>query len=273
MIDLYRQHLISTGTTSGTIGIYLSKLRALQRFLGDINAATLTDLESFLAHQREHLGRKPETLKSYRSAFRSYYQWAHKRGHITTNPALELGAVRIPKSVPLLATDEAVQLGLIGAPLDERFMILAGRMGCLRLSEIATLRTKHRLGNIFRVTGKGGRTRNVPINSTWMPAVLEIERHGADYYLPGKFGGHMHQTTIEKKIQARTGFNPHALRHAGATAAYEATRDLRAVQELLGHSSLATTERYLHTSLRGIIAAAEGTAFSDPFSIRDQVAA
>jgi site-specific recombinase XerC len=274
LIDAYRQHLLSTNTARGTIGIYLSKLRTLERSIGNLNAASLDDLERFLAHQSEHLHRKPETLKSYRSAFRSYYQWAHKRGHVTTNPAEDLDSIRIPKSVPLLATDDAVQLGLIGAPLDERFMILAGRMGCLRLTEIATLRPRHRVGHIFRVTGKGGRTRNVPINGTWMPTVLELERVAdLDYYLPGKFGGHLHQTTIEKKIQARTGFNPHALRHAGATAAYEATRDLRAVQELLGHSSLATTERYLHTSLTAVIAAADGTAFADPFTVPARVAA
>lgn len=273
MIDNYRQHLLSIGTASGTIGIYLSKLRTLERRIGTLDTATIYDLEAFIANQASQLQRKPETLKSYRTAFRSYYSWAYKRGIIACNPAADLDSIRIPKSVPLLATDDAVQLGLIGAPLDERHMILAGRMGCLRLSEIAGLRAKHRVGRVFRVTGKGGRTRNVPINGTWMPIVLELERNGVDYYLPGKFGGHIHQTTIEKKIQARTGFNPHALRHAGATAAYEATRDLRAVQELLGHSSLATTERYLHTSLKAVIAAAEGTAFADPFASLTRIAA
>lgn len=273
MIEEYRRHLLSTRTAAGTVGIYLSKLRSLERFVGELHGVTIDDLEAFLADQTERLGRAPETIKSYRTAFRSYYKWAHKRGYIASDPAAELDSVRIPKSVPLLATDEGVQLGLVGAPLEERHMILAGRMGGLRLSEIATLRPKHRVGRIFRVTGKGGRTRNVPINGTWMPVVAELEKRGTDYYLPGKFGGHLHQSTIEKKIQARTGFNPHALRHAAATAAYEATRDLRAVQELLGHSSLATTERYLHTSLRAVIAAADGTAFADPFDIRERVAA
>jgi len=62
----------------------------------------------------------------------------------------------------------------------------------------------------------------------------------------------MHRVAVERRIQRATGWNPHSLRHVGATAAYEATGDLRAVQEFLGHASLATTERYLHTSLAKI---------------------
>lgn len=259
MLDEYVMHLDATKHAAGTITIYLSNLGVLRREIGDLNSATLADLEGFLA-RRSHLF-KPETLKSFRTAFRSYYKWARRRGYIAEDPTVDLDPIRVPKTVPLLADDESVQLGLISAPLDERHMILAGRMGCLRLSEITHLHTSDRHGSIFRVTGKGGRTRNVPINATWMPVVLAIERQHDGYYLPGRWGGALHITTVARKIQRRTGFNPHALRHAGATAAYEATHDLRAVQELLGHSSLATTERYLHTSLKAVVAAAEGTAF------------
>lgn len=179
------------------------------------------------------------------------------------NPAAELDPVRVPKAAARLAPDDDVQLSLIGAPLDEQHMILAGRMGCLRLSEITGLHMSMRTGRVFRVPGKGGKIRNVPINSVWWPVVLEIERtRPYGFYLPGRYGGAVHKSTVGKKIQRRTGWNPHALRHAGATAAYRATGDLRAVQELLGHESLATTERYLHTGLDEVTAAAEGTVFT-----------
>lgn len=260
MLDQYRTHLLSMNLSMGTVATYVSKLATLKHALGDIDRATASDLETFLAARHETL--KPETLKSYRSAFRSYYQWAHHIGRTATNPADELMPIRIPKTVPLLAPDESVQLGLIAASLDVRHMILAGRMGCLRLSEIANLHMDNRVGSVFRVTGKGRKTRNVPINDDWMPTVLAIERQrSSGYYLPGLYGGAIHTTTVYRKIEERTGFNPHALRHAGATAAYESTHDLRAVQELLGHASLATTERYLHTSLTAITAAANGTRF------------
>lgn len=257
----YINHLIAAGYTTGTINIYLSKLRSLERATGRLDGITTTELEWFLAR---HQADKPETRKSYRSAFRSYYQWVTDTTG-APNPAAKLPPVRVPKTVPLVALDQPVQYGLISATTAERQMILAGRMGCLRLTEIATLHMGHRHGQMFRVTGKGGRTRNVPINDTWFPVVLELERdmpHG--YYLPGRFGGHMHISAVADHIKQRTGYNPHALRHAGATAAYEATGDLRAVQELLGHSSLATTERYLHTSLAAVTLAAQGTAFKAP---------
>jgi integrase/recombinase XerC len=254
----YINHLIAGGASMGTIKTYRSKLRSLEMSVPDINAATLADLERFLALRVA----KPETRKSFRSAFRSYYHWAHRQGIISSDPAADLPAVRIPKTVPLLAPDDVVQLGLLTAPLEEQQMILAGRMGCLRLSEIANLHMGSRHGAILRVTGKGGKTRNVPINDTWLPVILELERtNQRGYYLPGRWGGAISTSAVYRKIEARTGYNPHALRHAGATAAFEATHDLRAVQELLGHASLATTERYLHTSMEAVTRAAQGTAF------------
>ena len=77
---------------------------------------------------------------------------------------------------------------------------------------------------------------------------------------PGRFGGHMHPQSLNKVITRVTGCNPHSLRHAAATAAYEGTHDLRAVQEFLGHSSLETTQRYLHVRADQIRAAASATS-------------
>lgn len=258
LLNAYANYLLAAGLASGTITVYISNLRAFRR---DLRAVTLAELEAFLADLKRH-GRRPETIKSFRTSFRSFYQWAYKRGVVAADPTIDLRGVHIPKTVARLAPDDAVQYGLLTAPLDEQQMILAGRMGCLRLSEITNLHMRDRHGDIFRVCGKGGKTRNVPINDTWMGVVLELERtmpHG--YYLAGRFGGAVHPSTVSKKIHGRTGYNPHALRHAGATAAFEATHDIRALQELLGHESLATTERYLHTSLEAIRRAANGTEF------------
>jgi site-specific recombinase XerD len=69
----------------------------------------------------------------------------------------------------------------------------------------------------------------------------------------------MHPQSVNKIITRVTGWNPHSLRHAAATVAYEGTHDLRAVQELLGHSSLATTERYLHVRVDQVRAAVNAT--------------
>lgn len=259
MLNRYHNHLLAIGLGEGTAALYCRRIEGFARFTPDVLDADLGDLERYLAQHR-HLA--AETRKSMRTALRSFYQWALREDLINADPTVKLEGVRIPKTVPLLAPDDALQFGLLTAPLDEQQMIYAGRMGCLRVSEIASLHMSSRHGDVFRVLGKGEKMRNVTINSDWMPVVLQLERelpHG--YYLPGRWGGHLHITTIEKKVSSRTGYNPHALRHAGATAAFESSGDLRAVQELLGHASLATTERYLHTSLRAVRRATDGAAF------------
>lgn len=259
MLTAYRNHLLAAGRGVGTATVYINRLEAFARTCPLLEATT-ADLERFLAERRTTLA--AETRKSYRSAFRSFYTWAHATGRTTHNAALALPTIRIPATIPRIAPDDAVQYGLLTAPPDERAMILLGRLACLRLSEITSLHMRHREHDLLRVTGKGEKQRLVPINDQLMDALLDLENtQPRGYYLPGRYGGHQHISTVGKKITLRTGSNPHALRHAGATAAFNATHDLRSVQLMLGHSSLATTQRYLHVGMDAVRAAAAGTAF------------
>lgn len=262
MLNKFSNHLLAAGLGPSTVEMYVGRIKFFANTYPDLLGVTTQDLEDYLAARRHQAA---NTRKAFRTSWLAFYAWAKKEHLIEANPVLELRAVRVPKTVPLLAPDDVLQYSLLAASLEEQYMILAGRMGCLRLSEISGLHMSDRQGDVFRVTGKGEKQRNVPINDDWMPVVLKLEADlERGYYLPGRFGGHLHVTTVAKKIRIRTGYNPHALRHAGATAAYEATKDLRAVQELLGHESLATTERYLHTSLTAVRVAAAGTAFTRP---------
>lgn len=105
----------------------------------------------------------------------------------------------------------------------------------------------------------------VPANDDLLDALFKLERtHGDGYYFPGRYGGHMHPQSVNKIITRKTGWNPHSLRHAGATAAYLATGDLRAVQMLLGHSSIATTQRYLNIGIDSVRRVAAATVFTEP---------
>lgn len=260
MLNEFSNHLLGAGLNPSTINMYVGRVEYFALTHPDLLGVTLKDLEDYLAARRHQ---RANTRKSFRSAWRAFYAWAKREGLIEENPTLELPTIRMQKSVPLLAPDEALQYSLIAAPLEEEHMIMAGRMGCLRLSEICGLHMSNRQGDVFRVLGKGEKQRNVPINDDWMPSILKLEAEVEfGYYLPGRFGGHVHVSTVYRKISTRTGYNPHALRHAGATAAFEATKDLRAVQELLGHESLATTEIYLHTSLKAVRAATDGNRFA-----------
>jgi site-specific recombinase XerD len=241
--------------------MYLNRLEVLNRHHPDLLTVTTAELEHFLAVRRDT--HAAESRKAFRSAFRSFYSWALEAGYIDLDPAARLHSVRIPVTVPRIAQDDVVLLSLLNAPADERAMILLGRLACLRLSEITNLHTRHREGDVLRITGKGEKQRLVPINLELFAALLTLEHaHGDGYYFPGRYGGALHLTTVGRKITMRTGTNPHALRHAGATAAYRATNDLRAVQLLLGHSSLATTQRYLHVGMDAVRRAADGTAFT-----------
>lgn len=256
--DEYIAAMRASGLAPTTIRLRVEHIHQLERIHPRIFAVTERDLEAYMASKYNQAA---ETRKSIRSSLNKFYKWATKAGYVTVNPTLDLDPIHVPRLIPKLAPDDDVQVALIGATPHETGMILLGRLACLRLTELTTLHANHRENDLLRVTGKGSKQRMVPINDALMPVLLELERiNGGGYYFPGRFGGHMHPQAVHKIIIRRTGWNPHSLRHAGATAAYRATRDLRAVQELLGHSSLKTTERYLHVGLDEVRAAAAGTA-------------
>ena len=260
MMKEFKNHLLAAGRGVGTVEMYIGRIEQFARAYPNLLEVTTIDMELFLAERRSTLA--AETRKTYRSALLAFYTWAQSTGRLDHNPASALRSVHVPATVPRIAADDAVQYALLTAPPDEAAMILLGRLACLRLSEITTLHTRHREGDVLRITGKGERQRLVPVNDQLDVALIKLERaQGAGYFFPGRYGGAQHISTIGRKITTRVGSNPHSLRHAGATAAYRATGDLRAVQLLLGHSSLATTQRYLHVGMDAVRAAAAGTAF------------
>lgn len=256
----YRVSLLSAGKSLGTVEQRVQHMRRLaveHRRLTDVQPI---DLETFLARRR--LTHAAETRKSIRSSFQSYYRWAHKRGIVSVDPAIDLDPISIPRTIPRVAADADLQLALITADDHERAMIFLARFACLRLNELTTLHTRQREGDLLRIIGKGEKERLVPANDDVMHALTILEREqGAGYYFPGRMGAHMHPVSVGKIIKRRTGWNPHSMRHAGATAAYRATGDLRAVQEFLGHASLATTQRYLHPILDDVRKVAASTGF------------
>lgn len=264
MLNAYRASLAAAGLSQGTIAQRVRHIEQLATH-HDLLAVTETDLINWLAARRDT--HSAEARKSMRSSFRRFYKWAHKNGLIEHDPSIDLEPVRVPKTVARIAPDSDIQAALITADLHTSAMILLARYACLRLSEITTLHTRHRVGDILTITGKGGKQRYVPANDALLAVLLQLEsEQGRGYYFPGVGANpYLHYTTVERKIQRATGWNPHSLRHAGATAAYEATGDLRAVQEFLGHASLATTERYLHTSLDKIRRVAAGTTFREEY--------
>lgn len=258
-VPLYRfeRWLRASSRSDATIRLRMRYVRALH---ADVHVLDVTrdDLEALLAARR-HLA--PETRKSMVASWRLFYGWALDRGLISDDPTRRLDSVRVPARVPRIAPDAAVRDGIRGASTRDRAMILLARYACLRLSEVARAHTRDRDGDRLRVLGKGGKERLVHLNEPLLFTLRALEREQGDgYYLPGASGGHMHPMSVNKVITRLTGCNPHSLRHAGATAAYRATGDLRSVQAMLGHASMATTQRYLHLNedaMRRVAAATE----------------
>lgn len=256
MLRDFQVHLHASSRSERTIKKRLYDLRRFDQIV-PLTEATRDDIETVLAANR-HLA--AETRRGLLASLRLFYKWAHDTGRILENPTVGIETIKIPRRYPRIAPDTDIAAALHRAPLDVKAMIMLARYACLRLTELTTLPQSAREGNWLRVIGKGNKERIVYCNNDLLHVLKAVERERpGKYYFPGRYGGTMHPMSVNKIITRETGWNPHSLRHAGATAAYRATRDLRAVQAMLGHASLATTQRYLHVDEDGLRAVAEAT--------------
>lgn len=245
LLSRYAQHLRAAGAASRTIRLRIDHAEQIATLAPAPQLLTTADLETWMHPPGCRYA--AETLKSRRSSARRFCQWLHDDGHAALNPAARLFPVRVIPPPPRVIPNSDMLRALAHVGPRDRAAILLARYGCLRLTELSTLRVEHREGDALRVHGKGGRIRIVYLHPDLRRAldILEDE-NGGGWYFPGTgTNSHVHPQSMHKIIKRVTGWNPHALRHAGATAAYRATKDLRAVQLMLGHASLATTQRYL----------------------------
>lgn len=202
------------------------------------------------------------TRKSARSSLRAFYGWLVVTNRLSVSPAHRLPPVRVPRGKPKPTPEKAYRAALRAADGRARLIIqLAGRCG-LRRGEIARVAVEDvetdLIGYTLRVIGKGGHVRLVPLPDDLAEHLLE---QGAGWVFPTPRGGHLTPNHIARIVRAYlpAGVPLHSLRHRCATTAYAATRDLRAVQELLGHSRPETTAGYVQVpddAVRAAMAAA-----------------
>ncbi|MFW5473682.1 tyrosine-type recombinase/integrase [Knoellia sp. CPCC 206450] len=232
------------GTPETTIALRRYYVRRLERDHRDVLALDADTLAAWLGAN----GWAPNTLKSARAALRSFYGWARHMGLREDSPAHLLPTVRVPRARPRPTPEAAYRAAQMQAGARERLAIdLAGRCG-MRRGEIARVRVEDVEGDLagrsLRVTGKGGHVRLVPLPHDLAETILE---HGTGWVFPSPRGGHLTPHHLSKAVSRLLpdGVTMHSLRHRCATRAYAATRDLRAVQELLGHSRPETTATYV----------------------------
>lgn len=229
--------------------------------------ATENDLEDLLTLNQW----APNTRRSHRSSLRAFFKWATRKGYVANDPAAGLPAVRVPRAMPRPASEQAYAAAAQGAE-DERVRLAAQLAGdcALRRAEVAGIAYEDMFptdeGWVLRITGKGGHERHTPVPDTLaMDILMHQSRHGGHWLFPNRNNPLKHLTPahLAKLVSSHmpTGVSTHALRHRAGTKAYSVTRDLRAVQEFLGHANSATTEIYTHVpaaSIRAAMNAAHG---------------
>lgn len=187
-----------------------------------------------------------ETRRAYRNTAISFYAWARRAGHLPSNPAAELPVIRAAVPSPRPAPDAVWCAALAAAEPRVRLMLRLAAEAGLRRAEIARVHRRDLTdgpgGAELLVHGKGGKLRTVPIADDLAAAIAGA----AGWLFPGDEDGHLSPRWVGKLVAAvlPDHWTAHTLRHRFATRAYRGSRNLRAVQVLLGHSSVATTERY-----------------------------
>lgn len=217
---------------------------------------------------REHRrGLSGRSLARMLSAIRALYGWLLREDRVARDPAADIGAPRSDRALPRALEVEEIER-LVAVPGDDvrarrdRALLELFYSGGLRLAELASLDVAHvDLGEgTARVTGKGRRVRVVPVGAPAREALQVWLRSRADWAgpeQPALFVSQHGRRLSRRAIQARVAYwarrvglpqnvHPHMLRHSFATHLLESSGDLRAVQELLGHADIATTQVYTH---------------------------
>lgn len=172
-------------------------------------------------------------------------------------PLDSIPAPRVPRGVPRPLPDSTIRDALARADERTSLMIELMAYGGLRRGEVATVRAEDVTGQWLRVEGKGGHARAVPLPPH---LAARVSRGGPGYLFPGQIDGHLSARRVGELIRdcLPPGMTPHQLRHRYASTVYRTSRDIRAVQALLGHARLDTTMIYTAVDSESTAQAAAG---------------
>lgn len=278
VLDQWGAHLRhSRGASAHTVRAYTADLAAFLAFTGtdpaDPGAASALTLRAARAWLADSVARGAarSTVSRHAAALRNFSAWAHREGLAPTDAAAALASARADQRLPrVVDQDEAAALlecarsrASADDPVSVRdwaILELIYATG-IRVSEACSLTTSSvdAAALTVRVLGKGDKERTVPFGvpardalDQWTVRARPSLAVGTDALFVGAKGGPIDPRVVRAMIHrmcARAGVRdiaPHGLRHSAATHLLQGGADLRAVQEILGHSSLATTQRYTH---------------------------
>jgi integrase/recombinase XerC len=254
-----------------TTAAYRHDLRTLLGFCEREGLASFAALDSFavrrFAAESHRKGLGPRSVARRLSAVRTFLNYLIETGVLKSNAGVHVQAPKAPRRLPAtLDADQVASLLAISgdepATLRDRAILELFYSSGLRLAELVGLN----LGDIdaadrtVRVLGKGSKERVVPVGkhalaalNDWLVVRSEVARSGERALFVGVRGRRVTPRTVQKRVNewakrqgAPTSVHPHMLRHSFATHLLESSGNLRAVQELLGHASLSTTQIYTH---------------------------
>ncbi|HNR76569.1 MAG TPA: tyrosine recombinase XerC [Parvularculaceae bacterium] len=290
LIEHFVRHLRAEKRASAyTIRNYEATLTRFDAFLRDhrgrradskaLENLDLADFRGFLSKRREE-GLSAASLKLELSALKTFYRHLRKRFSVANDA---IGAMRgpklkqkLPRPVDAASAEEIIAAAGVGrepwiAARDAAIFTLLYGAG-LRISEALSLKTQDApFGEAVRITGKGGKTRLAPLlpivrqalkNYLDLRPLTEAEEDALFLSVRGRpLSARLVQMEMKRHARALgldDSATPHALRHAFATHLLQAGGDLRAIQELLGHASIAATQRYTKVNEEALLAAYRG---------------
>lgn len=273
---------VEKNLSAATIRAYTTDLEQFTAFLRaeygekgegegiDLSLVNLKSVRAFLGHLSS-LGLQSSSLSRKLAALRSFFRYLNREGVLEGNPARTLPSPAVPgKLPPVLTVDEAFRLvegssGPRGSRLRDRAILELLYSSGLRVGELTGLNVEDLdlPGGLVRVRGKGRRERLVPLGSKAGLALSRYrneERKGPAGSPSPLFlnlrGGRLSSRSVHRFMAAITSgqgwkrrVSPHSLRHSFATHLLSGGADLRAIQEMLGHRSLSTTQKYTRVNI------------------------
>jgi len=285
-VDQFLQVLLQRNSSPHTIKAYAGDLEDFAAYVGarDWRSIDHLTIRGFLAHLYERGLSKTSVARSL-AATRSLYRWLAQEGIVEQNPAKLVATPKLPKKLPRVPTIEEMNSVLDGqvpevAAFPERDLLLLELLyGCgIRNSELIGINLDdiRMSSGAILIRGKGKKERYVPFGdsakvalSIYLPVrqqLLAARRKNLPALLINQRGGRLTTRSvgrIVKKIAVAKGLSPdvhpHTLRHAFGTHLLEEGADLRAIQEMLGHERLSTTQRYTQLSMKHVLAVYDQT--------------
>jgi len=268
-IEHFLEHLqVEKQYSTHTLSSYRRDLLRLQTFMlaGSDSAAMLSEVQQH--HIRQCLGQLhranlgPRSLQRWLSTLRSFFRFCCRRRYLKSDPTTGIQAPKAPKVLPrTLDADQVSQFVEVQGDdflsLRDRAMLELFYSSGLRLSELINLNWSQLDLNDaqVRVLGKGSKTRILPIGRQALAALQQwrLANPSTDAVFVSQKGSRLHPRSVQLRMQklgVKQGLDqpvhPHMLRHSFASHLLESSGDLRAVQELLGHANLSTTQIYTH---------------------------